>query len=83
MAETSCRYLASVGFPDALDIGLSALRVGRSSVVYGLGLFRAGSAEAAALCRYVHVYVDAENRRPTALPDDMRVRLEALTTQLA
>lgn len=83
VAETSCRYLASVGFPDALDIGLSALRVGRSSVVYGLGLFRAGSAEAAALCRYVHVYVDAENRRPTALPDDMRVRLEALTTQLA
>ena len=81
VAETSCRYLASVGFPDTLDIGLSALRVGRSSVVYGLGLFRAGLADPAALCRYVHVYVDAETRRPTPLPETMRAQLEALTPQ--
>lgn len=83
VAETSCRYLASVGFPDKLDIGLSALRVGRSSVVYGLGLFRSGEAGAAALCRYVHVYVDAENRRPKPLPETMRARLQALTPKPA
>ena len=72
VAETRCRYLASVGFPDKLDIGLSALRIGRSSVIYGLGLFREGADEAAALCRYVHVYVDAQTRRPTDIPAKMR-----------
>ena len=79
VAETSCRYLASVGFPDRLEVGLSALRIGRTSVVYGLGLFRAGAADAAALCRYVHVYVDAETRRPTPLPAEFAAELHKIS----
>lgn len=75
VAETSCKYLSGVGFPDALEIGLAALRVGRTSVVYGLGLFRRGEGTAAALCRYVHVYVDAATRRPEPLPAAMREAL--------
>lgn len=78
VAETRVRFLESVGFPDRLEIGLSALRVGRSSVVYGLGLFRAGAAAPAAICRYVHVYVDATGRRPAPLPDRLRDALAAL-----
>ena len=78
VAETSCKYLASVGFPDVLEIGLGAMRIGSSSVVYGLALFREGEAEAAALCRYVHVYVDSTSRRPTPLPERMRTALTAL-----
>lgn len=78
VAETSTRYLASVGYPDDLELGLSALRVGTSSVVYGLGLFLAGAEDAAALCRFVHVYVDSETRRPTPLPESFRSALEAL-----
>lgn len=79
VAETSCRYLSSVGFPGALDVGLSTIRVGKSSVVYGLALFAADAAEAAAVCRYAHVYVDAATRRPTPLPESMRRVLAALT----
>lgn len=78
VAETRCRFMASLGFPDVLETGLSAMRVGRSSVTYGLALFREGAAEAAALCRYVHVYVDAETRRPTPLPDSLRTALGRL-----
>ena len=78
VAETSCKYLASVGFPDELEIGLSTMRVGSSSVIYGLGLFRAGEARASALCRYVHVYVGSVKRRPEPLPESMREALSAL-----
>ena len=78
VAETSCKYLSSVGFPQKLDIGVSVTRLGRSSVIYGLALFAEGEDEAAALCRFVHVYVDAETRRPTALPAAMRDRLQTL-----
>lgn len=77
VAETSCKYLASVGFPDRISVGLRAERIGRTSVVYGLALFGEGREEAAALCRYVHVYVDAATRRPTPLPETMRAALEA------
>lgn len=79
VAETSCRYFAALGFPDILEVGISTLRVGRSSVVYGMGLFREDEAEAAALCRYVHVYVDADSRRPTALPERMQNALSDLS----
>ncbi|MFV0473872.1 MAG: acyl-CoA thioesterase [Pikeienuella sp.] len=78
VAESQCRFMASLGFPDMLEIGLCALRVGRTSVTYGIALFREGVAEPAALCRYVHVYVDAASRRPTPLPDSFREALEGL-----
>lgn len=79
VAETSYKYLASVGFPDVLEIGLTTLRVGRSSVIYGLGLFREDASEAAGLCRFAHVYVDAKTRRPTPLPDSLREALAGLS----
>lgn len=78
VAETRCRYLSSVGFPARLEIGLRAERVGRTSVVYGLALFSEGAATAAALCRYVHVYVGAQDRRPTPLPAPLRAALAGL-----
>ena len=79
LAESACRFLKAVGFPERLEIGLSTLRVGRSSVTYGLAMFRIGEDAPAALCRYVHVYVGAEDHRPTAIPDAMREKLGALT----
>lgn len=78
VAETRCRFLASLGFPDMLEVGLSALRVGTSSVTYGLGLFREGDAAPAALCRYVHVYVAEETRRPAPIPESLRAALKSL-----
>lgn len=82
VAEISCRFLSSIGFPDDLEIGLSTLRVGTSSVVYGLALFQAGAETPAALCRYVHVYVDAKTRKPTPLPDSFRAALQALSPSI-
>ncbi|MEM7268472.1 MAG: thioesterase family protein [Pseudomonadota bacterium] len=75
VAETGCRFLSSVGFPGKVDLGLTTMRVGNTSVVYGLGLFEEDSETAAAVCRFVHVYVDAETRRPTPLPPTMREKL--------
>jgi len=81
VAETGCRYLAPVGFPARVEVGLSTLRVGGSSVIYGLGMFEEGAAEAAALCRFVHVYVDSKTRRPAPLPDAMRGALEGIAAR--
>ena len=77
VAETGCRYFASVGFPDTLAVGLGTARVGRTSITYRLALF-GPEPLAAAVCRYVHVYVDAATRRPVPLPDTLRRAAEAL-----
>ena len=59
--------------------GLRVGHVGRSSVRYEIALFAAGSDEPAASGHFVHVYVDRESRRPTAIPDELRKALSALT----
>src|ERR1700712_5090347 len=53
--ETSCRYFKPIAFPDRLQIGIGVARLGRSSVVYRLAVFREGDEEPAALGRFVHV----------------------------
>ncbi|MCK0112042.1 acyl-CoA thioesterase [Ornithinimicrobium sp. F0845] len=81
VAESSCRFLAEVGFPDPVIVGLRVERLGTSSVTYALGLFRDETEPVlAALGRWVHVYVDAKARRSVPIPPQIRA---ALTTLLA
>ncbi|BDB39966.1 MULTISPECIES: acyl-CoA thioesterase [Mycobacterium] len=74
VAESGCRYFAELGFPDRLMVGLAVTRLGRSSVTYRLGVFKADAAAQpiAALGHWVHVYVDRASRRPVPIPDRIR-----------
>jgi acyl-CoA thioester hydrolase len=78
VAETSCRFLRELSFPDTVHAGLALERLGNSSVVYRIGLFRNQETEPAALGRFVHVYVDAVMRRPVPVPPPIRAALTAL-----
>ena len=40
MAETGCRYLKEIAYPDPVTIGVGVLTLGRSSVRYGVGVGR-------------------------------------------
>ncbi|KQX62029.1 thioesterase family protein [Angustibacter sp. Root456] len=80
VAETSCRYLAQVGFPQALEVGIAVERLGTSSVTYRLAVFRVGAADPAAVGRFVHVYVDPGTRRPVPVPQAVRDALADLTS---
>ena len=82
VAETSCRYFREIGFPEPVDVGLVAEKVGTSSVIYRIGLFQGESDLAAAEGRFVHVYVDNTegpgNRPVRRLPDEIRAVVEPL-----
>ena len=77
VVETGCNYFASLAFPETVELGLRVAHLGRSSVRYEIGVFGADG-RMAAKGHFVHVYVDAETRRPTALPDNLIHILEAL-----
>jgi len=81
VAESGCSYFAELHYPDDVLVGLRVERLGTSSVTYGLGLFartRAGEVgPIAAKGRWVHVYVDAQNRRPVPIPEPLRALLAA------
>ncbi len=80
VAETGCRYLGELRFPQAVDVGLALERLGTSSVTYRLALFGEGTQEPAAVGRFVHVYVDPETRRPSAVPGVVRSAVGHLGT---
>ncbi len=82
VAESGCRFLGELAFPDRLAVGLAVTRLGRSSVTYRLALFRVpeigvdtGAVPLAALGHWVHVYVDRTTRRPVPIPDGIRALL--------
>ncbi|HZR34966.1 MAG TPA: thioesterase family protein [Nevskia sp.] len=77
-AESHCRFLDSLAFPDAVEAGLRVAKLGNSSVRYEIGLFRAGSAQPAAEGWFVHVFVDRAQRRPQPIAGTLRAALERL-----
>lgn len=82
VAETRCRFMSALRFPDTVEAGLRVTRLGRHSVTYEIGLFRKGEEEPAALGEFVHVYVDRRTRRPSPIPDDIRAALAPLAVEV-
>ena len=78
VAETMCRFRASVSFPDLVHAGLRVAHIGKSSVRYEIGIFRGDDETAAASGYFVHVYVDRASRRPVPVPSAVRAALELL-----
>ena len=80
VAEVSCRYFAEIGYPDPVDVGVAAEKVGSSSVIYRVGLLQGDAEEAAAEGRFVHVYVDnTDPARPVVpMPAEIRATVEPL-----
>jgi len=78
VAETSCRFLSQLSFPDLIVAGLRLEKLGRSSVIYRIGLFCNDEVQASAVGRFVHVYVDAQSRKSVEVPAVIRRALEAL-----
>lgn len=72
VAETKCRYFKSIGFPSRINVGLRVGHLGNSSIRYEIGLFKDDEDGASAQGHFVHVCVDRESGRPTAIPEKMK-----------
>jgi acyl-CoA thioester hydrolase len=75
IVESGCHYFEPLSYPEKITAGIRVAHIGNSSVRYEIGLFGEGREIAAAQGFFVHVYVDRETLRPTALPDHWRAAL--------
>ena len=78
VAESSCRFLSGASFPDVIYAGLEIERLGTSSVVYRIALFRNDDTTPCAIGRFVHVYVDSATRRPVPIPAEISAAVNRL-----
>ncbi len=76
MARIEIDYRAELHYPADIDVGCAILRVGRSSIVIGNGVFDGDLCGAAAVTTLV--LIDKETRLSTPIPDEARGKLEAL-----
>jgi acyl-CoA thioester hydrolase len=77
-AESHCKFLAAIEFPQIVEAGLRVEKLGRSSVRYGIGLFVEGAPGPAAEGWFVHVFVDRATRKSQPLAEPMRAALASL-----
>ncbi|MEO8679976.1 MAG: thioesterase family protein [Vicinamibacterales bacterium] len=78
VAESGCRFLEAMSFPETIHAGIDIERLGTTSVAYRIALFREGRDIPCAVGRFVHVYVDRATRRPVAIPEVIRTALDGL-----
>lgn len=64
VVSSYCDYFASVGFPDVLDLGLRAVKLGSSSVTYEVGVFKKDEDTVKVVGGFTHVFVERETMRP-------------------
>ena len=82
VVETHCNFFAPLQFPQFVEAGVRVARVGTSSVRYEIGLFADEVPTCAASGHFVHVYVERQTRRPTALPDALLKALAPLRVDM-
>jgi acyl-CoA thioester hydrolase len=78
VAETGCKFFKALSFPEQLHAGLRLQKLGTSSVIYEIGLFREQEQDPAAIAKFVHVYVDPKTRKSVPIPAVIRAALAIL-----
>src|SRR6201999_1763440 len=66
--SSECQFLAPVGFPETVDVGIRLGRLGTSSITYELAIFGKGADEAAASCWLRSAFVDLRPRATVGPP---------------
>ena len=77
VAETSCRFLAQLSFPDELRVGIAVEKLGTSSIVYSLAVFRVAGKPEAGRDGAGRPEAGRDDGRPEAGRDDSRDELVA------
>ncbi len=80
VVESQCSYFNAIAYPDLIEVGLGVSKLGTSSVVYELGIFRKDESTAVAAGHFVHVFVQREGMRPVPIPAGIRTALATLLT---
>lgn len=79
VVETGCQYFAPLSYPEIICAGLRVEHIGTSSVRYEIAIFSQDQQAASAQGHFVHVYVDANTRKPRPVSKAMKQKLEAIS----
>jgi len=76
VANTYCDYFGSAQYPGVLDVGLRVVKLGKSSVMFEVGVFQQGEEKVKAVGGFVQIWVVRETNRPDEIGVPGGVRQE-------
>ena len=78
--ETRCKFRKSLRYPEKIDAGLSTFKIGNTSIIYDISLFKVKEEFACAEGYFVHVFVKKNNMEKKAkIPCKIRKELEKIS----
>ena len=80
VANAYCDYFGSAHYPNMLDVGMRIAKMGKSSVMYEVGIFEEGSEEVKAVGGLIQIWVDRSTNKVTSegIPKSIREPLTPL-----
>ena len=80
VANTYCDYFGAAQYPGMLDVGLRVAKMGRSSIVYEVGVFQEGSEQVKAVGGFTQIWVDKASNKALkdGIPKEIKEPLQPL-----
>ncbi|CAK3984782.1 Hypothetical predicted protein [Lecanosticta acicola] len=80
VGSSYCDYFGSAHYPGMLEVGLRVVKLGKSSVMYEVGVFQAGEEQIKAVGGFIQIWVLRKTNKPTevGIPSHVRRELEPL-----
>ncbi|MBU2978395.1 thioesterase family protein [Alteromonas sp. C1M14] len=75
VVSSQCQYISPAAYPEAIFVGVRVVKIGRSSVTYGLSVYAGESQRRVAHGQFVHVYVDKTTDNAVPIPADVKEAL--------
>ena len=76
--HTSCNYITGLSYPDEIEAGIMLKKIGKTSITYGVSVFKKGANSAAAYGEFIHVLVDRKSNKSTPIPEKIRQIIRSL-----
>ena len=78
--ETRCKFRKSLKYPEKIEAGLSSFKIGNTSVIYDISLFKLNEDLACAEGYFVHVFVKKQNmQEKVMIPEKIRKELKRIS----
>ena len=78
VVHTSCNFITSLSYPEEIEAGIMLNKIGKTSITYGVSVFKKGAISAAAYGEFIHVLVDRNSNKATLIPEDIRHKIKSL-----
>ena len=78
VVHTSCNFITSLSYPEEIEAGIMLKKIGKTSITYGVSVFKKGAISAAAYGEFIHVLVDRNSNKSTLIPEDIRQKIKSL-----